>query len=107
MKRSLIISLAMASMPAFAQDMPMVIEQQKCWLGSLSFSPGATAKAGNAVLECSAEFQWIETNQWAAGCYHEGNLYSTGSIQNASTSQQALTRCEADGTWSIFQPDSQ
>lgn len=90
-----------------AQEATTPIEPQtRCWLAGLSFSSGSTIKAGNAVLECSPDYVWVVTDQWSAGCLHNGSLYSTGAIQNASQQQQMLTRCEPDGTWVLIEPSA-
>ncbi|RDE08374.1 hypothetical protein [Pelagibacterium lacus] len=107
MKRLIIAAAFMTlTMPTLAQEIhPPTDTQPRCWLGSASFSPGATVKAGNAVLECSSDYHWIATEQWSAGCYHSGAFFSTGAIQNSSNQQQVLTRCEPDGTWAIYTPE--
>jgi hypothetical protein len=90
---------AMLTAPAIAQA-PLTIQQQsRCWLAGEGYSPGATIRAGAGVMVCGADFVWQATSDEAAGCLHDGNLFSVGAIENASKQQRALLQCKPDGTW--------
>lgn len=99
--RVILVALMMAgSTGAVAQSGPTLVEQQpRCWLGGVGHSPGATVRAGNAVMVCTPGFVWAPTTDWAAGCLHEGRLYGVGAIQQ-DFAQQNPSECRPDGTWS-------
>lgn len=102
--RHLAVALLLAgTMPAFAQE-EGTVGQGRCWLGGMSYSPGATARAGNAVMVCTSGLVWEITSDWAAGCLHDGRFYGIGAVPNASSSQQVLSECQPDGTWRRIEP---
>jgi hypothetical protein len=103
MMPAILIALAtLLSWPALAQAPAQPPEQPRCWLGSTGYSPGATMRAGSAVLVCTPAFTWEPTMGPAGGCLHGGDFYSVGAIQNASNQQQRLTQCQPDGTWTAL-----
>lgn len=97
--------LLLVPLPVSAQEttnLPM--EQPRCWLGAMSYSPGATIRAGDEVMVCTTEFVWAPIEQRAAGCLHGGDFYGVGAVQNASSQQQILSECRPDGTWGRVTP---
>ena len=96
--------LFVSTAPGAAQSVVIPPEQPRCWLGAMSYSPGATIRAGTTVMVCTSDFAWVPTEQEAAGCVHSGNFYGIGAIQNASSQQQILSECRPDGTWGRVVP---
>lgn len=88
------------TLPAAAQQETFT-EQSKCWAGSMSFSPGATFRAGNAVMVCTKEFQWEATDQWSSGCAADGKFYTPGAVNNGPNASSIKTRCLEDGRWEV------
>jgi hypothetical protein len=74
-------------------------EQHKCWLGSMSYSPGATARAADRVMVCSADFTWQQTEAMASGCILEGEFFSVGTIENGPRSGSIKLVCIETGEW--------
>jgi len=82
------------------------VPQPRCWLGDMGYSPGATMRAGNAVMVCGADYTWHPSADWAAGCIHEGRFHSVGDMGQDLSRQQTARRCRADGTWDIMTADN-
>ena len=74
-------------------------EQSKCWLGSLSFSPGATAHTGAGISLCSLDFTWIPADAKASGCIAGDEFYGVGAIENGPRSGSVKMECTDLGTW--------
>lgn len=91
-----------SAVPVPAGEQPSFVEQRRCWLGSVSYSPGATARAGNAVMVCTADFTWSPTEAWASGCIHAGRFYAPGDLKRDFVQQEEATRCLLDGTWDVL-----
>lgn len=81
----------MVSNAAFAQEQ-LAPEQPRCWLGSTSYSPGATVRAGEGVMLCTPSFAWETSKAAASGCVFEQRFYSTGAVHEGN-------ECQPDGTW--------
>jgi hypothetical protein len=95
---------ALMAVPVAAQEAAIIQEQNRCWLGSISFSPGAAMRAGDAVMKCSDDFKWIMSNSYAAGCILAGKFYHSGAIENGPNQQAIKQRCEDDGSWMQIGP---
>jgi hypothetical protein len=97
-----ILSIALVFTSSFgvtasAQD---AVPQQRCWLGSLSFSPGATARAGGQTMACMADFTWGSTDQEASGCISgEGKFYGVGAVENTRFGSSQEMQCAPTGIW--------
>lgn len=104
--RLIVIALVLiGTAPASAQDPTPAnspAPQPRCWLGNMGYSPGATMRAGNAVMDCGADYTWHPSADWAAGCIHEGRFHSVGDMGQDLSRQQTARRCRADGTWDIM-----
>ena len=74
-------------------------EQSKCWLGSRSFSPGATAYTGGRISVCTTEFTWEASDETASGCIAADEFYTVGAIENGPRSDSIKMECRADGIW--------
>lgn len=94
--------LLLGAAPSLAGEATVQVEQRHCWLGSVSYSPGATARAGNAVMVCTADFTWSPTEAWASGCIHAGRFYAPGDLKRDFVQQEEATRCLLDGTWDVL-----
>ncbi|MDX8500720.1 hypothetical protein RFM99_20150 [Mesorhizobium sp. VK4C] len=81
----------MVSNAAFAQEQ-VAPEQPRCWLGSTSYSPGATVRAGEGVMLCTPSFVWETSKAAASGCVFEQKFFNTGAIHEGN-------KCQPDGTW--------
>ncbi|TPI58646.1 hypothetical protein FJ417_18665 [Mesorhizobium sp. B3-1-7] len=79
---------------AFAQEQ-VAPEQPRCWLGSTSYSPGATVRAGEGVMLCTPAFVWETSKAAASGCVFEQKFFNTGAIHEGN-------ECQPDGTWSTI-----
>lgn len=84
--------------PAGAQIV-RVIEQERCWLGSLSFSPGATVRAGSQIMVCSSENAWEPTPEAASGCIFDGDFFGVGAVDNGPRQDAQRMFCRNDGVW--------
>lgn len=88
----------MVSHAAFAQE-HVAPEQPRCWLGSTSYSPGATIRAGEGVMLCTPSFVWETSKAGASGCVFEQKFFNTGAVHEGN-------ECQPDGTWAtISKPD--
>jgi hypothetical protein len=94
--------LLLFAAPAAGQEgSAATVQQPRCWLGGMGYSPGATIRAGNAVMVCTPEFGWAPTSAWASGCVLEGRQFSVGAKYNlGSGTQPVLIACTKDGIWS-------
>ena len=90
---TLALLIGLTPMPVLAQPAPAVVQQPRCWLGNMGYSPGSTVRAANAVMVCTDDFSWQPTADWAAGCLHAGTFYGIGAIPNASNQQQVISEC--------------
>ncbi|RWD66873.1 MAG: hypothetical protein EOS36_03915 [Mesorhizobium sp.] len=89
----------MVSNAAFAQEQVAPEQQPRCWLGSTSYSPGATVRAGEGVMLCTPSFVWETSKAAASGCVFEQKFFNTGAIHEGN-------ECQPDGTWAtISKPD--
>ena len=94
------IALVFCTHPAFAQETSHATEQGRCWVASESFTPGASIRSGDEVVECQPDFSWAPTVRSAAGCILEGELSSVGAVVDAGpATSNVKTRCRADGSW--------
>ena len=78
---------------AFAQ-----VQTATCYLGGVSFTTGATAKAGENVMQCGADGTWIEYASTAALCIYNSQSYATGSIIEIGDSGITM-QCLREGIW--------
>ena len=78
-----------------------VVREARCWLGSSTFSAGATMNAGDGVAVCDATTGWQATSpdSSAAGCMLEGDLSSVGAVVGVRNNDTVLLRCESSGSW--------
>ena len=83
----------------YAPVSAQVAEQSKCWIGSLSFSPGAIAHTGGRTSVCSTDFTWEPTEGRASGCIAADEFYSVGAIENGPRSDSIKMECKDSGTW--------
>ncbi len=90
---------ALWAMPAAAQTIPGASGASSCLVGGMGFSPGATVRAGNAIMKCSPAYQWEPTEDRSGGCFFEGQFYSVGAAESGSEVGTGA-RCQSDGRWS-------
>ena len=89
-----------------AQDVnENTVRDGKCWLGSLSFSEGASARAAEANMICNATGRWEPHSGNASVCIRDGKAFSTGSIEAVTASPGLTIKCSPDGTWEERQID--
>lgn len=103
----LLAFLAMTTV-AYGQNTPVVdggentpvVEaiEFRCWVGGLSFTEGATVRAGATVKLCSIGGAWTDTEGEASGCIRAGDFHSVGDVQKLPNSATIIT-CGANGTW--------
>lgn len=99
----ILILAAFAAMPSLAlaqsQSGPEPVAA-RCLLGSKTFSPGATIRAGATVETCNTDGTWAATDKPAAGCFFADSFYSVGATSSVSGSKTMTATCKPDGTWS-------
>lgn len=106
MDKALVFAVLLISVVAategHTQEYEPVQQQPRCWLANAGYSPGATIRSSEAVMECQADFTWHLTTKNAAGCLGQGGLHSTGAtiLEGWADAHVKLT-CQLDGTWSI------
>ena len=88
-------SLAIAQSQSAADTTPA-----RCFLGSKTFSPGATIRSAASVELCGTDGTWAATDKAAAGCFFADAFYSTGATSSVSGSKTLIATCQPDGTWS-------
>ena len=76
-----------------------------CWFGSLSFSKGATARAGNGVMKCSEGGFWVDTSEKSSICFRGGKAFSIGAVEGVSNNKKLKITCLENGTWSLSHTD--
>lgn len=86
-----------------AQDGPQTfVSEPRCWLGSITFSPGATIRASNKVMICETGGTWAASDEAASGCILEGKFSSTGTLEGVSNNKAVSIECMADGAWKVI-----
>ncbi len=88
-------SLSLSSSSQAQSDMAFT---PSCWFGNMSFSPGATVRAGESVMVCVDGTTWEATEKDASGCLFDGKFFSIGSVY-AFSAQAPQLQCLADGQW--------
>lgn len=101
MIRSILVAASLIVVgQAAAQDKTGDAPDERCWLGSTTFSQGSTIRAGNNVMICSENAVWEEaSNLNASGCLYDGELYSTGAIVPDGVKFEPKRECQLSGQW--------
>src|SRR5712692_8808560 len=97
---TLMVLAAVLSVPRASAETPAGANIV-CWVASMTFSPGATIRAGSQEMLCQKDGAWAATDNAAAGCFREGKLFSPGSLE-AVTGSNAQIVCQPDGSWQLF-----
>lgn len=96
------IALVFCTGASFAQEAGLAPEQGRCWVASESFTPGATIRSGDEVIECQPDFSWAPTTRSASGCMLDGELNSIGALVDAGPADSNLkSRCQSSGAWEM------
>lgn len=97
--RGVILALALLPATAFAQEAS--VKETRCWVGDVTFSPGAGINAGSGAAICEAGRGWKEAEAGAPiiGCLLEGELSSVGAVVGIRNSDHLLIQCDASGRW--------
>lgn len=97
---ALLATLPLSTVSATAQE-AAAVRETRCWLGSVTFSSGASIYAGDGVAVCEGEGGWRETEgrDAAAGCLLEGELSSPGAVVGISNNDRLSLQCGEDGRW--------
>ncbi len=92
--------------PALAQDAAATGPLgPACWMSNLSFSVGATVRAGRASAVCRASGAWEEIDtESAAVCIYKNEAYVLGSIIAVPFAEGVLLRCNQSGSWGVNDP---
>ena len=103
--RSYFLALAMllaSAAPGLSEDAVPVApgDTPLCWLSGISFSAGATIRAGEGVMACLSDGRWKSTTGPAAGCLREGKLFALGSSAAIGDAKNGKQTCHNNGTWS-------
>ena len=90
---------AVVSGPGHAQD--QAVGEARCWIGSSTFSAGASMYVGDSIATCAAASGWkaSEATVSAAGCLLDGKLSSAGALVDLRNSDSLLLECAAGGRW--------
>jgi len=100
---ALVASAAIATVltrPTFAQSAnDAVTPIARCWIGSLGFSEGTTARASDKVMTCGPHGVWLADERASSICIREGEVFSTGAIESITGQKGIAIKCSPDGTW--------
>jgi hypothetical protein len=85
--------------PALSQEAS--VKETRCWVGDVTFSPGAGINAGESVSVCQSGTGWQEAKAGAPviGCLLEGELSSVGAVVGIRNNDTLLLQCDASGRW--------
>ncbi len=100
MRRLIYVLVLCLASPLMAQE----LQQERCWIGSLSYSPGSTARASDRVMVCSEAFVWEPVEAAASGCVLEGKFYSTGAVDSGPRAGAQASICSEQGVWEQLAP---
>ncbi len=103
----LLMSAAAIAAPVSAQEASS--REARCWIGSSTFSPGASMHVGTAVATCDAGSGWVtsESPGDAAGCLLEGELSSVGAVVGIRNNATLVLQCQPAGTWETMPVEGQ
>ena len=76
-----------------------VMSDGKCWIGSVSFTEGATARATDKVMACNATGGWDPYSGNSSVCIKDGKAFATGSVDGVTSNAGLTIKCLPDGTW--------
>ena len=102
MRAARLLALALLALPAgptFAQEAS--VKETRCWVGDVTFSPGAGINAGESVSVCQAGTGWQEAAAGAPviGCLLEGELSSVGAVVGIRNNDTLMLQCDVSGRW--------
>ena len=104
MRLAVLAIAALIAYPAHGQE-SLSIDPQRCWFAGESFTPGATARAGETVMECQPDFSWKSTTKNAGGCLLNGDISASGAIVSVGPADSSVKSvCQLDGTWERLEP---
>lgn len=91
--------LALPAGPALAQEAS--VRETRCWVGDVTFSPGAGINAGESAAVCQAGAGWQEAEAGAPviGCLLEGELSSVGAVVGIRNNDTLMLQCDVSGRW--------
>ena len=91
--------LALTAGPALAQEAS--VKETRCWVGDVTFSPGAGINAGESVSICQAGTGWQKADAGSPviGCLLEGELSSVGAVVGIRNNDTLLLQCDVSGRW--------
>ena len=91
--------LALTAGPALAQEAS--VKETRCWVGDVTFSPGAGINAGESVSICQAGTGWqkAEAGSPVIGCLLEGELSSVGAVVGIRNNDTLMLQCDVSGRW--------
>lgn len=98
---------ALLSGPSGAQESGP--REERCWIGSSTFSLGAAMRVGDAVARCDGVAGWVAPDAplSAAGCLMDGELSSVGALVGVRNSDSLVLSCAADGRWVTLESEAQ
>lgn len=81
--------------------------EERCWIGSSTFSIGAAMRVGDGVARCDGAAGWVSPDapMSAAGCLLDGELSSVGALVGVRNSDSLVLSCTADGQWVKLEPE--
>jgi hypothetical protein len=94
-----LVLLALPAVPTLAQEAS--VKETRCWVGDVTFSPGAGINAGESASVCQAGSGWQEAEAGAPviGCLLEGELSSVGAVVGIRNNDTLLLQCDVSGRW--------
>ena len=76
-----------------------IVRDGKCWIGSFSFTQGATARASDQVMICGQNGEWTKYDGNASVCILGSDLFGTGAVEIPDAKAGIVLQCLPDGTW--------
>ncbi len=94
-----LVLLALPAAPTLAQEAS--VKETRCWVGDVTFSPGAGINAGESAAVCQAGSGWQEAEAGAPviGCLLEGELSSVGAVVGIRNNDTLMLQCDVSGRW--------
>ena len=75
------------------------LQDKRCFLGSLSFTEGSTARASGEVMTCDADGNWVTQLGDASVCIRDGKAFGVGSVESVSSNAGLTIKCLPNGAW--------
>jgi hypothetical protein len=94
-----LVLLVLPAVPTLAQEAS--VKETRCWVGDVTFSPGAGINAGESAAICQLGTGWQEADAGSPviGCLLEGELSSVGAVVGIRNNDTLMLQCDVSGRW--------